>query len=390
MNKKVGIITITVGEMLNRFNYGNKLQNYAMQVKLKDFGFDSETILYEPIIPEYTKKMQAKTTKYKFEFNQFINDVIRITKRKVFRKKIDFLNELRTQKFKEFNQKNIKFSKKDYKHGDDLSELLKKYDLFIAGSDQIWNPYYEGFNSFYFMDFAPDSRKITYAPSFGVSVIPSEIKNEYQKRLSSIKYLSIREDIGKELLKKEFGLDAQFVCDPVFLLGKEEWMKICSKRKIKERYIAVYLLGKMSFETKKQILKISKELNLKLIDIYTCDNPNSQFAGHNEFLSLIYNCEFLITDSFHGTAFSIIFDKPVVIVDRNASNKKSQYKMNSRIDSILRLVDLNEKTKIENIYKKPREIFNIKYNRIKLDELIIKSKNYLKMSLKKGEKNNER
>ena len=126
-----------------------------------------------------------------------------------------------------------------------------------------------------------------------------------------------------------------------------------------------------------------------MIDIYTWDNPNSQFAGPNEFLSLIYNCEFLITDSFHGTAFSIIFDKPVIIVDRNASNKKSQYKMNSRIDSILRLVNLDERIKIEEIYKNPRGIFDIKYNRKELNKLINESKNYLEMTLKKGEKNNE-
>lgn len=389
MNKKIGIITITVGEILNKFNYGNKLQNYAMQVQLKEFGYDSETIIYEPIIPDYTKKMQTKATKYKFEFGQFMDDLIRVIKRKFLIKRIEFLNELRTQKFKEFNKKYMKLSKKEYKHGDNLTGLLKKYDLFVAGSDQIWNPYYEGYNSFYFMDFAPENRRITYAPSFGVSVIPDEIKAAYKERLSSLKYLSIREDIGKELLKREFGLDAQFVCDPVFLLDKDEWIKICSKRNIKEKYIAVYLLGKKSLETKKQILKISKELNIKVIDIYTWDNPNSQFAGPNEFLSLIYNCEFLITDSFHGTAFSIIFDKPVIIVDRNASNKKSQYKMNSRIDSILRLVNLDERIKIEEIYKNPRGIFDIKYNRKELNKLINESKNYLEMTLKKGEKNNE-
>lgn len=389
MNKKIGIITITVGEILNKYNYGNKLQNYAMQAQLKELGYDSETIIYEPIIPDYTKKMQENSTKYKFEFCQFIDDLIRVIKRKVLRKRIDFLSELRTKKFKEFNEKNIKFSPHKYKHSDNLNELVKQYDLFVAGSDQIWNPYYEGYNSFYFMDFAPENRRITYAPSFGVSVIPDEIKAAYKERLSSLKYLSIREDIGKELLKREFGLDAQFVCDPVFLLDKDEWIKICSKRNIKEKYIAVYLLGKKSLETKKQILKISKELNIKVIDIYTWDNPNSQFAGPNEFLSLIYNCEFLITDSFHGTAFSIIFDKPVIIVDRNASNKKSQYKMNSRIDSILRLVNLDERIKIEEIYKNPRGIFDIKYNRKELNKLINESKNYLEMTLKKGEKNNE-
>lgn len=380
---KIGITTIT-NYKENGFvhNYGNILQNYALQTFLKNNNFNAETIYYKSFVPEYTKSMQK--TKKNDNIIQLLDDIVRVINRKIQRKKLYDLRKKRKDKFTEFINNYIAQSKNTYTHNSDLTKLNKKYDFFITGSDQVWNPYYEGANPFYYLGFAEKNKRIAYAPSFGVDHIPESIEKEMNEWIDNFDSISIREKVGQKILKQKFKRESQLVCDPVFLLEKKEWEKIIpTKNKYENDYFAIYLLGKKTVETKRKIKKIEKITGLKGIDIYTADSPKSKFLGPIEFLECIKNSKFLITDSFHGTAFSIIFNTPFVIVDRNEKNKTKKYKMNNRIDNLISLLNAKNRN-IDYLLNNIEEIttsYNIETSK-NFENLINDSKKYLLDRLK--------
>lgn len=373
--KRIGIATITIfQDNENAFNFGNKLQAYALQEFLRQNGYQPETIKYTAKKPNYTSQNSTKN-KRRFNLAQTFDDGLRIIKRNIFRKEIEKKRNERKSKFNAFVDKNIVFTDEMYDFNSDFSALNDKYDYFITGSDQVWNPYHEGSNEFYFLTFAPKDKRIAYAPSIAVEKIPEQIKEDYGLRVKDIDYLSVREDAGADLLKSEFGVNAKLVCDPVFLLNKEHWKKIAVKPNISEKYFLVYILGKKSIETKKAIKKLEKKFGLKAIDAYTRDDRTSYFAGPEDFLGLIQNAEFVFTDSFHGTAFSVIFSRPVVSVERKSANK-----MNSRIDSLFRLLKVKNRS-CDYLLDNMNQIHMTYDCTEQLDKLIEESKKYLLSAL---------
>jgi len=256
----------------------------------------------------------------------------------------------REEKFNCFEKRYITYTEHTYYADSDFSELVQRYDCFITGSDQVWNPYYEGTNPFFYLGFVPKGRRIAYAPSIAHNVIPEAMKGRYKKWLGQIDYLSVREIAGRDLIMKEFGLAAKVVCDPVFLLSEDEWHSISVPPQTKKKYFAVYILGKKTVELKDLIRAYEKKYQLVAIDIYSKDEARSYFAGPEEFLGLIENAEFVFTDSFHGTAFSVIFQKPMVIVARDGNNKTS-----SRVDSLLHILGIKNR-KAEYILQNPKKM----------------------------------
>ena len=340
-NKKCGIATITVGA-----NYGNRLQNYALQRVLKNLDIDSETIQYEPRYFDEVKNNVNILKKLNKNFKIGLKPVLQKVYRRINKNKFNKKEDERFYKFEEFKKNNIKFSEKKYNYDSNLKELNEEYDFFITGSDQVWNPGYEGMNEFYYLNFANFDRTIAYAPSFGVSNIPEEKKEFYIRMLNNIKYLSVREEKGKEIIKELTEKNAIVVLDPTLLLDKKEWQKVSKKINYKEKYIATYFLGILTSDKRKIIEKFAKEHNYKIIDIYDRNNINSIFAGPSEFLGIIENSEYVFTDSFHGTVFSIIFEKPFTVFERYSEIKSKS--MNSRIESILRLLKLEKCQQVVN------------------------------------------
>ncbi len=303
---------------------------------------------------------------------QKADDAFRIIRRRIRKNELLEKNKERKKAFNQFIDKNVKYTDKIYESTDDFSELADMYDCFVVGSDQVWNPYCEGSNEFYYLTFAPEAKRIAYAPSIAVNDIPEELENNYNEWLKGFNKLSVREDAGRKLIKEKFNLDAEVVCDPVFLLDRQQWESIAQDVPVKGKYFATYFLGKKDILTKKYIKELEKKTGLKHIDIYTRDNPNSVFAGPEQFLGLIKNAEFLCTDSFHGTAFSIIFKTPMVIFDR-----KGAYKMNSRIDSILKIAAIGNRD-VALFREGDKDICDIHFDGDgALEKLIGKSKEYL-------------
>ena len=298
--KKVAIVTI------ESLNYGNRLQNYALQEILKSLSCSVKTLhrVHESkTVTSCAKRMaqnilQTKAAKFRrFDANIDFSDVI--------------------------------LGKDDYPNG-----LAEKFDYFVVGSDQVWNPYYAfAGGECDFLTFAKNDQKISYAASFGVSIIPEKKEIEYAEYLKSFKSISVREHQGAIIVKKLSGRDATVVLDPTLLLDEEDWMKVEKKSlcRPKGKYIFVYALGDKTdrFENKIKQLKEKYEI----FDVRSVQKNGKELPiGPSEFLYLIRNSEEVLTDSFHATVFSIIFHKRYITFNRPGLN------MNSRIESLAKVV----------------------------------------------------
>lgn len=315
------------------YNYRASLQAYALQTYLTDIGNDVEIINYQP---EYL------TRKYDYKWVNPESWMSRnIVTRFIYRilKYVQRQTTLgRKRKFDEFNHKILKETKRKYLTYDDLCQNPPEAELYIVGSDQIWNVFYEtGRDKAFYLDFVNNGVKASYAASFSFLDIDDENLERIRKSLSTFKVVSVREYQGLDILNK-MGINGTWVLDPVFLLSVDKWKKLMSDFKKTEPYLLVYdFEGNSLLETFAK--NYAKQKGLKIYSItdtyprlYADRNFNS--AGPKEFLSLIYNCDAFVSNSFHGTAFSIIFHKPVFVFNRH------RHKVNSRMQSLVKLFGL--------------------------------------------------
>lgn len=292
--KKIGIVTI------ESMNFGNRLQNYALQEVLKSMGCMPETF--------HRKKFSKKI---KNSCRKFIQNII----------------QNKAAKFRHFDEKiifsDIILEKDIYPEGID-----QKYDLFVVGSDQVWNPHYDfvaGENDF--LSFATPCKRIAYAPSFGVSQIPDEKKEYFIKKISEFAHLSVREKAGADIICNLTGRKVEVVLDPTLMISREKWEEVMCKSKYipKEKYVFIYSLGEQSSYFQEAVNHYKSKY--KVFDIMQkMDNGLALPIGPAEFLYAIHNAEVILTDSFHCTVFSIIFEKKVYTFDRTGLSMSSRIK----------------------------------------------------------------
>lgn len=320
---KIAIITM-IGN-----NYGNRLQNYALQEYLKKINckYDVETI--------YNDKHDYPTQK---------TNIIKLIK-KIGRKvlnlyiKIKYFNtELkRKQCFNQFNKDFIKFSKEKY----NIDTLDAEYDYFIVGSDQVWNPYAYRNKELDFLNFSPKSKNISYAVSLGVDSLDKQFIQVYKKGMKNFNYISVRENEGKKIVKQlTERKDIEVLVDPTMLMTEKEWNSLVRQPKvlIQKKYILNYFLGKLSPERNKEIKRIARENGWEIINIL--DKKKSFYeTGPSEFLYLEKNASLICTDSFHSCIFAILFNRPFVVFNR----EDKMVNMNSRIKNLLSKFNLQER-----------------------------------------------
>jgi hypothetical protein len=323
--KKTYIITLN-----GYFNYGNRLQNYALEKVLKKKQIYPITLIIEKF--NKNEKLLSKIKRIKLNnfltkiFNQFFfigQKLIKLKYKNIINKKTtifkrfskEFLNE------KPFNQPN-------------------ENSYFIAGSDQIWNPHYNSDFKKYFLQFAPKDKRIAYAPSFGVSEIPEDKKEKYKKWLNEIPHLSVREKEGAKIIKELTGRDVPVLVDPTLLLKKEEWLEISKEHenKPKSKYLLTYFLGTIPRDRKKLIKNIAKKYHLKIVRLADLKDKKTYTADPSEFIDYINSAEIFLTDSFHGTVFSILMETPFYVFQRLGG--KSMY---SRIDTLLEMTNFKNR-----------------------------------------------
>ena len=321
---RVGILT-----MHRVLNHGSALQAYALQKKVSDMGYTCELIDYI-----YPYKLRQSPLKLLFtSVFAFIRDAC-----------VGFAQTRKRKKFKTFYKDNFVLTPETYDR-QGIVDNPPMFDLYLSGSDQVWNPRFIGDDVNFMLAFTPDNAlRMSYASSFATRTIEPEKKELFSKYLSRYDAISVRESSGVHLVKELTGKDAVLCCDPTLLLGKNEWDRIAgqSSYRIKEKYILVHVLFYM-FDPYPYIYdiveKVQKELGYKAIYLVgrTQDafRPNSTLiksAGPADFAYLFKNAGFVITSSFHGTAFALINDKPLLGVVDTKSNQ------DSRIQSLLESV----------------------------------------------------
>lgn len=321
MKKKIGIMTLHFTS-----NYGAVLQVYALLMTLKKLGFDAYVVDRRWDVEKgrglfyYFKKYIFHFT-FNYSFNRFRKLYLQPTTEKIDRPNVIYSKEL-------------------------------DFDGFVVGSDQVWrieNTTGVGLN--YFLDFAKDRvKKVSYAPSFGNDIWSGsdEDTKKIKSLLKNFDAISVREDSGVIICKDFFGIDAEQLVDPTLLLEAEEYQKICgSLKKSKTKYIANYYLDK-SLQKMEILSFVSNNFEYPIKDIYVKREPSSIFSKPSiklweffypsvkSWINGIRNSEIVITDSFHGTIFSIVFKKKFICV----ANKKRGV---TRMLSILKKLGLSNR-----------------------------------------------
>lgn len=341
MKHKIGIITI-----LKVNNYGAELQAYATTKILQLIGHDAEIIDY----PFYKNPLHKRTKKSaptaKMSLKKHVAE--RLYPLLTWWKSRNFKGEqnLRNAKFEQFHKENTKQSV-CYNSIEKLKSATLDYDILLTGSDQVWNPGIYSSLDPYFLRFGNDNmRRIAYASSFGVTEIPKDVVSYYVESLMRYSAIGVREDAAVDLVKKLTGRDAKLVLDPTLLLNREQWMQVAKPITglPDSPYILIYELSYIPFL--KQVAEyISSQTGMPIVRI--CKNAcpedkgteiiNVIDAGPAEFLFMFDNAEFIVTNSFHGTAFAVNFGKQFYTILRKGKNN------NSRQKSILKLLNCEER-----------------------------------------------
>lgn len=350
-------------------NYGAVLQAYALQKYIGERFGETEVIDYHnPKIDE----------SYSFPN---LREIIKYPKRSIFRLMQSFLYRGKNKKINEFVENYMKLTPAcDNKS---IKEVTADGDVFITGSDQVWNYMITENDENYFLSFVKDKITCSYAASFGISEIPQKHINYYKKALKSIKHVSVREVQGVEILSN-LGFDkARVLCDPTLLLERGSWDGMCKCVKEKNKYILVYKITAAD-----KLLDFARDLSKKtrLPIIYI---PNDLKAGSvgslklnvgvDEWLGYIKNAEYIITNSFHGTVFSIVFgNKFFSEVSQKVNPSTSRlisllkmFRMEERIISeyrdelLYKELDMQE---IENILNEQRQLTSDFFERVFVEE----------------------
>ena len=317
---KTAIVTIH-----GYFNYGNRLQNYALQTALRKLGADVSTWVVSTDV-NLLRRCANKVTKR-------VND----------KRKLKSWREIvREKNFKAFSDGYIEtrfFYEKDGKipQGADTDT-----DVFVVGSDQVWNPlfWWGGSNSIHLHNCClafTNKKKVSYAASFGIPELPEEWKERMAPLLSEFDVLSVREQEGRRILQ-EMGRDSQVVLDPTMLLTAQEWREVESAEAGNgENYALVFFLGKQPETVKQKIREEAQKAGQKVIDLMDPGCPYYT-KGPGTFVELIDKAAMVYTDSFHASVFSILFHRPFAVFARQHANRAD---MSSRITTLLSSLELD-------------------------------------------------
>lgn len=365
---KIGLITTH-----SAINYGALLQAYALQKYLQSEKNSCEIINYYPNdLAQIGRKTEYKMSSIK----TFVYSLLLILNFKYRRSK-----SIKIKYFDNFIKNKLYLSGKIVNSLEQANMVAKNYDILVCGSDQIWN--LNLFSSdIYFLNFKlpKETRKISYAPSIAEKLSANQML-KISKLVNSFDSISVRENQAAQELTKLLQKKVYHVLDPVFLLSKKQWETIAKPVDIKEPFILCYTIGaSINFKQSVNILRRNQGLPLVYINLSPFDKFNSEYNLTNvspeQFVWLFLNAKFIITSSFHGLAFSIIFNKQFFAYPSEDRNSRHLSLMKSfGLESRL----LNE----ENLIEKCSENSSIDYDKInpKIEEFIKFSKSYLNSSL---------
>ena len=365
--KKAGIITIQKSS-----NYGACLQCYALYKYVESLGYNCEIIdLHRPGVKHQKYRASKRFVPSRYSIKKVIIERIK----KLCGKNIEQnypRSAIRMDKIHNFNER-MKYSQ-PYVSPDDLYDNPPVYDIYISGSDQLWNPTMSFCLEPYFLTFAPnDAVKISYATSIGISNLKEKEKYDYKRWLSGYTYISVREKSARDLLSSFIKTPLEQVPDPSFLLTKREWQSISIDPKIGKPYILLFTL-----EFSESLLQYVNRLKIEsgLEVVYLCwrqpveplDYIAERDAGIEEFLGYIRNASLVITNSFHGSVFSIILET------RNFFSFVGGSKRGSRIVDLLSQFNLGDHLLDNNLCQTYGDLSKLIVNHDEIQELIHKER----------------
>lgn len=324
---KVGILTFP-----NSTSYGATLQMYALYRTVKKLGHDAEIINYHNAYMKAEKHHEAHGAgTCKRQLKQLVRRVLHARHYSVFKK---------------FERENMLLHPvAAVTDKASLREISMRYDAVICGSDQVWNPDITDTDLSYFLDFCGEgTRRISYAPSFGIDAFSEEFGNIVRPELRKFYALSVREKVGCDYVAELTGRKPTLVTDPTLLVGLEEWRTIETKKNREDPYILYYTVrgSKTLLESCKSL---ADETGLKIVIVggnfigkLKNRDPRIEYVvdiSPSEWLGLVHHAEYVVTNSFHGTAFSIIYRKDFYLELSSLTN--------SRLSQIIEMLGLEDR-----------------------------------------------
>lgn len=323
------IKTITCHDV---YNLGASLQAYALSEYLKQQEHDVQIIDYKPTYLQHYRLSGVPNTRFDKPFLRLAYQVAKFPGRLYAR-----LTCPRKKVFDAFTRKYLPVTEKTYASNEELKAAPPEADVYIAGSDQIWNPVFRnGKDPAFFLDFVPEGKKrISYAASFAVEEVSAADQAQMTPWLAELDTVSVRESSAVTILEK-MGIQGVQVMDPVFLLEREHWEKMAVLPET-EGYILVYDFDSnpvMAVTAKKLASKTGK----KIVSLFPMAEADEvwQNAGPLEFLGAVKNADIVLSNSFHATAFSLIFQKEFYVLNR-------EEKINTRMRDLLGSVGLADR-----------------------------------------------
>lgn len=342
--------------MVGACNYGNSLQNYAVQELIRSLGYDAYTLnnqtkygfpsnaikptpLYKKLAPKYLMAYRQTMLNYRFGCKNSRDCYGKgLRKAKRYRREIYEAQQRRTERFAAFKREYLCFDEVPIDSRRFDKEHLEEYYAFVCGSDQVWNPFFHTNSMIEFLQFAPEHKRIALAPSFGISEIPLTRRADFSAWLRSIPFLSVRENSGARIIRELTGRDVPVLLDPTLGITKEQWLSFARRPENGPEgdYVFCYFLGNKTNKYCSWIEEYARKHDYEIVDVFDIHDLRYYAVDPTEFVWLIANAKAVFTDSFHGTAFSINLQVPFLSFERVEGGAS----MSSRITSLLQKTGL--------------------------------------------------
>ena len=360
---KIGIITYWGAQT----NYGQVLQCYALQKFLRMKG-------HVVFVIRYDREKDILPNSFFQKISKFLNPLIIVSYffKQLEQKKINKDISLHNRSFDDFRKKYINQSAKSYKSFFELKENPPKADLYITGSDQVWNYWniplkrYKNVLHSFFLDFGDAKiKRIAYAASWGITHLPMDYTKAINPLIKNFDYISVREKSGIALCNQCGRENAEWVCDPTLLLCENEYRNLYKENNVelpKKKYLFLYLLSAVSNSTLKSIYRFAERKKCSVIYVSgnnLTDHQEKIYATIPQWLNLIDNAEYVITNSYHGAVFSIIFNTRFCVLPF----KRNEKERNERFDSLFQLAEIKERY----LYKKDFSILEEDFSPKQID-----------------------
>jgi hypothetical protein len=329
---KVGLVTI-----IAHSNFGNRLQNYAMQRIISDLGFSCSTILNVPRAAADARPAPVRP-------RSLVRRLGGRLKRRLFRSRAErervaalHLRAEKEARGRAFSRAHIRETDFTIYRDTPADALDPMYDYFVVGSDQVWNPEFRELAEVDFLTFAGKRKRIAFSASIGIPAIPEEHRAFYSARLRDFAHISVREDAAAAIVHELTGRTVPVTIDPTLMLGAADWTALATPHRARPRtdYLLTYFLGPRSAACDELVRTCADRLRLKVVHLNDFSAGAFYAADPAEFLDLVRNARLHFTDSFHGAIFSVIFGTPFVSFDRDFA-----LNMGSRLDTLLATLKL--------------------------------------------------